>query len=147
MERETDYYCLKDDALFDKQSRQEIHPQIYREETESDYEEAKRRFRANMKGLLKKTDKDIDGLIGQYEKNFAEEALSPFRRIATLESLQELEMRKRGGGAVGVGFIAGGIIGGMIARSIVSAIHEQPVPLRGSLTTEQEELTRNRLNV
>lgn len=147
IEREKDYYCLKDDALFDKQTRQQILPEIYSEETESDYEEAKRRFRANMKGVFKKTDSDVDKIMQEYEKSFAEKKLSPFRCIATLESRQELEIGNwKSGAATGLGYLAGGIIGAHIARSIVSS-RLQAVPLRGSLTPEQRDLTESRLKL
>jgi len=138
IERRTDYYCLQDRALFDKRTLQEIHVQTFRQETESDYEEAKRRFRANMKGLYRKSDRDVDEIIERYEKYFAEKNYSPLRRIVALEFRQDSEITPpKLGPSPGIG---------IIMRQL-SALESKPVPLRGPLTPEQEWLTEARLKM
>lgn len=138
IERKTDYYCPKDRALFDKQTLQEIHVQTSLQECKSDYEEAKRRFRANMKALYRKTDRDVDDIIKRYEKYFAEKNYSPLRRIVALEFRQDSEITApKLGPGLGLGFIS---------RQL-SASEEKPVPLRGALTPEQEWLTEARLRM
>jgi len=137
MERATHYYCPKDSSIFDRQTLQEIRVQNFAQETEVDYQEAKRRFRANMKGLYRKTDRDIDQIIERYEKFFAEKNYSPLRRIVALEFRQDSEIAvPKLGPSPGVG---------IVIREL-SAL-TKPVPLKGSLTPDQEWLTEARLRM
>jgi len=137
VERRTHYYCPKDRSIFDKQSLREIHVHNFAQETEPDYEEAKRRFRANMKGLYRKTDGDVDRMIERYERFFAEKNYSPLKRIVALEFRQDSEaaVPKLGPGP-GVG---------IVIREL--SILTKPVPLRGPLTPDQEWLTEARLRM
>ena len=137
MERRTHYYCPKDRILFDKLTLQESHAQTFAEETESDYHEAKRRFRANMKGLYRKTDRDISQIIERYERFFAKKNYSPLKRIVALEFRQDSEIAvPKLGPSPGVG---------IVIREL-SAL-TKPVPLKGPLTPDQEWLTEARLRM
>jgi hypothetical protein len=106
-------------------------------ETESEYDEAKRRFRANMKGLYGRSDKDVDEILQRYETYFTEKKYSPLMRIAALEFRQESEtLSPRLGPTLGVALVIG---------QFLSSMQKRPVPLRGPLTHEQERLTEERL--
>ena len=137
VEHRTHYYCPKDRSIFDKQSLQEIHVHNFAQEMEPDYEEAKRRFRANMKGLYRKTDGDVDRMIERYEKFFAEKNYSPLKRIVALEFRQDSE--------VAVPKLGPGPGVGIVIREL--SILTKPVPLRGPLTPDQEWLTEARLRM
>jgi uncharacterized Zn finger protein (UPF0148 family) len=137
LERRNHYYCPKDRILFDKQTLQEIRVQTFAQEAETDYEEAKRRFRANMKGLYRKTDRDVDQIIERYERFFAEKNYSPMKRIVALEFRQDSEIAvPKLGPSPGVG---------IVIREL--SVLTKPVPLRGPLTPDQEWLTEARLRM
>jgi len=136
IEHKACYYCLRDHTFFDKQTFQEIHVQTSHQEIESDYEEAKRRFRTNMKGLYRKSDREVDQIIERYERYFAEKNYPPSRRIVALEFRQDSEITPpKLGPSLGVGII----------MRHLPALQSKPVPLRGPLTPEQEWLTESRL--
>jgi len=138
IERRADYCCPKDHGLFDKKTLQEIHEPTLPQGNESDYEEAKRRFRANMKGLYRKSDRDVDRIIARYEEYFAEKSYSPLKCIVALEFRQDSETAAPSLGP--------GIGPGIVVREL-SALETKPVPLRGPLTPEQERLTEARLRM
>ena len=136
--RKTDYYCTKDRVAFDKQTLQEIPAKAFSKEAEAEYDEAKRRFRANMKGLYGRTDRYVDELIERYEIFFAEKNYPPPERIAALGLRQDAETAgPRLGPSLGLGFL----------RGELSPLEKIPVPLRGPLTAEQERLTEARLRI